>query len=61
MKQDSNFKKLNIGNLKFYAVEVRYPDEFYIPSINEAKECFDIASRVKDFVLKKLRVKEEDL
>ncbi len=38
----------------FYAVEIRYPDEFYIPSIIEAKECFDIASKAKDSLLKKI-------
>jgi len=36
------------------AVEIRYPDEFYIPSIAEAKECFSIASKDKDFLLKKI-------
>ncbi|OGL39502.1 MAG: DNA-binding protein, partial [Candidatus Schekmanbacteria bacterium GWA2_38_11] len=29
---DSEFKDLDVGNLTNYAVEVRYPDEFYIPS-----------------------------
>ena len=27
-KQDADFENLNVGNLSFYAVEVRYPDEF---------------------------------
>lgn len=53
-KQDPDFKNLNVGNLSFYAVEVRYPDEFYMPSVAEAKECFNIASKAKDFLLKKL-------
>jgi len=35
---------------------VRYPDEFYIPSVNEAKECIEVARKVKEFVLKKLGV-----
>lgn len=60
IKQDDDFKELNIGNLKFYALEVRQPDEFYIPSIEEAKECFEIALKVKDFVFKKLGIKEGD-
>ena len=33
-------------------LEVRYPDEFYIPTIDEAKECIKIAKKVKAFVLK---------
>ena len=60
-KQDEEFKNLNIGNLTDYSVEVRYPDDFYIPSIEEAKECFEIASKTKDFVFKKLSICEKDL
>jgi HEPN domain-containing protein len=51
---DHDFKEVDVGNLSFYAVEIRYPDEFYIPSIAEAKECFSIASKDKDFLLKKI-------
>ena len=61
IKQDAEFEKLNIGNLKVYAVDVRYPDEFYIPSIEEAKESFKIASQIKEFVLKKLGIKEQEV
>lgn len=61
INQDIEFEKLNIGNLKFYAVEVRYPEEFYIPSIEEANECFEIAEKIKEFVLIKLNIKENDL
>jgi len=59
--QDDEFKNLNIGNLTDYSVEVSYPDDFYIPSIEEAKECFEIASKNKDFVFKKLSICEKDL
>jgi len=41
------------------AVEIRYPEEFYIPTFQEARECFEIASNVKDFILKKFGIKEE--
>jgi hypothetical protein len=44
-----------------YAIEVRYPDEFYIPSIEEAKECFEIATKVKEFILIKLGIAEKEL
>ncbi|MGB9772528.1 MAG: HEPN domain-containing protein [Bacteroidota bacterium] len=57
-EQDSEFKNLTIGNLTDYAVEVRYPEEFYIPSVDEAKECFELALKAKDFVLKKVELKE---
>ena len=60
-QQDPEFKKIDLGNLKFYAVEVRYADEFYLPSIDEAKEAFELANKVKAFVFKKLGIKEQDL
>jgi len=55
---DSDFEFLyeKTTTLTDYAVELRYPDEFYIPSVEEAKECFEIASKVKDFVFNKLNL-----
>lgn len=53
-KHDTIFENINVGDLSFYAVEVRYPDEFYIPSVEEAKECFRIASTVRDSMMKEL-------
>jgi len=64
IKQDKDFEKLDkdkISSLSFYSVEIRYPDEFYIPKIEEAKESFKIVLKVKDFVFRKLRIKVEDL
>lgn len=60
-KEDKDFEKLDVGDLTFYAVEIRYPDEFYTPTLDEAKKAFDIEKKVKDFIFKKLSVKEEDL
>ena len=58
-KADPEFKSIPLGNLSFYAVEIRYPDEFYIPSLDEASESFQIAVNVKSFVFKKLGINEE--
>jgi len=58
MKHDSDFERLDIGDLTFYAVEVRYPNEFYIPTVEEARKCFKIASESKDFILQKLKTEE---
>jgi HEPN domain-containing protein len=60
-EQDEEFNNVSIGNLPDYAVEIRYPEDFYIPSIEEAKECLKIALDIRDFVFKKLNVKESDL
>ena len=59
--QDKNFENISVGNLTDYAVEIRYPDEFYIPSVEEARECFEIASKIKDFLFFKMGIKEEEL
>ena len=60
---DNEFETLYeiTANLTYYAIEVRYPDEFYIPTIEEAKKAFQSATKVKDFIFKKLSIKEEDL
>lgn len=44
--------KEKISRLSFFAVEVRYPDEFYIPTVEEAKEAFKIAKRLSPLFLK---------
>ena len=58
---DHEFGILDLGNLNYYGIDVRYGEEFYLPSIKEAKESFEIATKVKEFVLNKLNIKEEEL
>ncbi len=58
---DEEFQKLNFKNLSVYAVEVRYPDEFNIPCIEETNECVEIALQVKEFILKKLNITEKEI
>jgi HEPN domain-containing protein len=61
---DAEFKeleKINVHELTVYATELRYPEFFHIPSIEEAKECFDIATKVKEFIFEKLKITEEHL
>jgi HEPN domain-containing protein len=64
IEQDVEFKSLDkekISSLSLFAVDVRYPEEFYIPSLDEVKEYFEITLKVKEFVLKKLEITEADL
>ena len=61
LELDEKFQSLNFKNLSMYAVEVRYPDEFNIPSIEEANECVEIALQVKDFILSKLEITEDEI
>lgn len=39
-----------IEYLTDYAVELRYPDNFYIPDLEEAQEAYADANRVKNFI-----------
>ena len=61
INQDGEFREIELGNLSFYAVEIRYPDEFHIPSVEEAETCLELARNVKNFIFKKLEIGIEDL
>jgi HEPN domain-containing protein len=55
---DPDFKiffEMNVDKLTQYAIDTRYPEEFYTPDINEAKESIEIAEKVKNFVIEKLK------
>lgn len=51
---DSDFCSMDVEDLSFYAVEIRYPDNFYIPSVEEANRSYHIACKIKDFMVDKL-------
>jgi HEPN domain-containing protein len=56
IKFDNEFEELYIYSyLSEYAVEIRYPDDFYIPDIDETRESYKAALHIKEFVLKKLQ------
>ena len=52
---DSSFKDEfeDADNLTDYAVEVRYPDIWLEPEVEEAEEALEIANKVKEFVSSK--------
>ena len=54
-----NFTSQNLK--KQNSVDIRYPDEFYIPEPEEAKKSFYLADHFKNFVLAKLGILEEDI
>jgi len=57
IEEDKDFELLDrdkITRLTFFAVEIRYPDEFYMPPVSEVKEYFEVALKVKELVSKKL-------
>jgi HEPN domain-containing protein len=46
---------MNVGKLTQYAIDARYPQKFYLPDIHEAKETIEIAEKVRNFVIEKLK------
>jgi HEPN domain-containing protein len=55
-KTDPSFQALRGAEaLTPYSVEVRYADDFFMPTQEEMQEAHDLAQRVKTFVVEKLR------
>ena len=54
---DQDFSKLknNLIILNDYAVEIRYPDDWFEPTVDDAKEAFELAKEVKEFILLKIK------
>jgi len=48
---------LKVHELTDYGIDIRYPDDFYFPSKEEAEEAIKIAEKAKEFVMDKLRKK----
>lgn len=40
--------------LDSYAVEMRYPDDWYEPTEKEAREAYSIAMKIREYVLKRI-------
>ena len=45
--------------LSNYGVEVRYPDELYLPSAKETQEALGIAEEIKTFALHRIKLDED--
>ncbi|MHB1679139.1 MAG: HEPN domain-containing protein [bacterium] len=48
--------EINAHELTAYSIEARYPDDFYFPSIEESNSAIEIAGKVKDFILNRIKV-----
>ena len=58
IEKDREFEELDsdkISRLSFYAVGIRYPEEYFELSAEEVEELFETAVRVREFVMKKLK------
>ena len=52
-KEISVFKE-EADKLTDYAIEIRYPDDWYEPTLEEAREAFEIATKIKEFIQNKI-------
>jgi HEPN domain-containing protein len=56
LKIDSSFSFLeNATYLSDYAVEARYPDDFYMPGMKDTQRAMESAGEVRTFILKKIQ------
>ncbi|HOT45824.1 MAG TPA: HEPN domain-containing protein [Spirochaetota bacterium] len=53
---DAEFVEVDLKNINFFGVNVRYPDEFYTPTIDESREYLDIAKKIKSMVEDRLQL-----
>lgn len=44
--------------LEGYAVEMRYPDDWYEPTEKEAREAYSIALKIREYILKRTGCKD---
>ena len=59
---DQDFRELplnDLAQLTFYAVEVRYPDDYYLPTLSEARRAVELAEMVLERVKNKLKLQGE--
>ncbi len=57
IESDKDFieiEKMDVEKLTIYATELRYPDFFYIPPVEEAEEAVKKAKFVREFVMGKI-------
>ena len=59
-KIDRDFSGIDIDELSDFGVNIRYPDDYYIPEINEVRFYYDLAKRIKSLVLEKIKPGKED-
>ncbi|MCG2711686.1 MAG: HEPN domain-containing protein [Candidatus Omnitrophica bacterium] len=60
-KEGLDFKGIEMGDLSYFAVEVRYPDDFYMPTQDEAEKSVKTAQDIKHLVLNKLGIDEKEI
>ena len=62
-ENDPKFKGImeKAESLTPFAVEICYPDDFHVPTIEETKEAYETAKEIRDFVLKRIDICEGNI
>ena len=55
-QHDNDFSTIETKNLNDFGVEIRYPDNFLSPSMEETKEYLQIALEIKNLECKKINL-----
>jgi HEPN domain-containing protein len=53
-KVDTDFKAVSLNRLTGFGVALRYPDDFYMPTLQEADSSVEIAQKIKVLVRGKI-------
>ena len=60
-RKDSIYKEFDFSILSNYSIDIRYAEDFSVPTEQEALDSYKIANDVKIFVFKQLNVTADDL
>jgi len=55
-KIDNDFEEIDPKNLSDFGVSMRYPDDFYIPAVEETLEYKDLTFHIMDIVSSKIEI-----
>lgn len=55
-KIDSTDFDIDLGSLSDFGVNIRYPDDFYIPDKDETVQYLDVAHKIQEIVKKKIKL-----
>jgi HEPN domain-containing protein len=51
---DKSFLDIEVRQLSGFGVDIRYPDDVYIPDTEEIKFYYELVLMIKDLIIKKL-------
>ena len=55
-QHDADFLNIDVKNLNDFGVEIRYPDNFLDPSMQDTKEYLEVVLKIQKMVLEKINM-----